>query len=87
MPAIDNKVVLITGASSGIGEATARVLAAGGARVVLGARRTGRLKHIASEIEGRGGSVRIRALDTTISTTSASLPISPKRNSARSTRS
>jgi NADP-dependent 3-hydroxy acid dehydrogenase YdfG len=63
MLVVDNKVVLITGASSGIGEATARVLAASGARVVLGARRTDRLKRIASEIEGRGGSVRFRALD------------------------
>jgi NADP-dependent 3-hydroxy acid dehydrogenase YdfG len=60
---MDNKVVLITGASSGIGEATAHVLAASGARVVLGARRTERLRRIASEIEGRGGSVRFRALD------------------------
>jgi NADP-dependent 3-hydroxy acid dehydrogenase YdfG len=63
MLAVENKVVLITGASSGIGEATARVLAASGARVVLGARRTDRLKHTASEIEGLGGRVRLRALD------------------------
>jgi NADP-dependent 3-hydroxy acid dehydrogenase YdfG len=63
MSVVDNKVVLITGASSGIGEATARMLAASGARVVLGARRSDRLKRIASEIEGRGGSVRFRALD------------------------
>jgi NADP-dependent 3-hydroxy acid dehydrogenase YdfG len=39
MRTLDDNVVLITGASSGIGEATARVLAAVGARVVLGARR------------------------------------------------
>jgi NADP-dependent 3-hydroxy acid dehydrogenase YdfG len=51
MPSIGNKVVLITGASSGIGEGTARVLAEHGARVVLGARRTDRLKSLANEIE------------------------------------
>ncbi len=43
MAGLNNKVVLITGASSGIGEGTARQLAANGARVVLGARRTERL--------------------------------------------
>ena len=58
-----DKVVLITGASSGIGEGTARVLAAHGARVVLGARRTDRLKAIADAIENEGGSARFRALD------------------------
>jgi NADP-dependent 3-hydroxy acid dehydrogenase YdfG len=63
MLVVDNKVVLITGASSGIGEATARVLAASSARVVLGARRIDRLKRIASEIEGCGGGVRFRTLD------------------------
>ena len=63
MPSLDDKVVLITGASSGIGEGTARVLAAHGARVVLGARRTDRLKTIAGEIASRGGAVRYRALD------------------------
>ena len=62
MSNIEGKVVVITGASSGIGEATARLLAAKGARVVLGARRTDRLERIAKEIGG-GGSVRMRALD------------------------
>ncbi len=62
MPAL-NKVVLITGASSGIGAGTARVLAAAGARVVLGARRTGKLAAVAGEIEAAGGQVRTRALD------------------------
>src|SRR6266568_1969973 len=60
---LNNKVVLITGASSGIGEATARRLTASGARVVLGARRTERLKAIAEDIKQAGGSVRFRALD------------------------
>jgi NADP-dependent 3-hydroxy acid dehydrogenase YdfG len=63
MPALNNKVVLITGASSGIGEGTARQLAANGARVVLGARRTERLQAIAADIEKDGGTVRLRRLD------------------------
>ncbi|MDR0067675.1 SDR family NAD(P)-dependent oxidoreductase, partial [Acinetobacter sp. 11520] len=40
---IENKVIVITGASSGLGEATARLLAKKGAKVVLGARRTEKL--------------------------------------------
>jgi NADP-dependent 3-hydroxy acid dehydrogenase YdfG len=60
-----NKIVAITGASSGIGEATARVLAAAGASVVLGARRTDRLEKIAAEIAAAGGVARFRALDVT----------------------
>lgn len=58
-----SKVILITGASSGIGEATARVLAAQGHRVVLGARRTERLAQITAEIRGKGGIAEYRALD------------------------
>ena len=52
---IHGKVVAITGASSGIGEATARHLAALGALVVLGARRTDRLDRVVAEIEAAGG--------------------------------
>ena len=51
MPGLNNKVVLITGASSGIGEGTARQLASNGVRVVLGARRTERLQAIDSILE------------------------------------
>lgn len=46
MQNLENKVVIITGASSGIGEATARVLAQNGAKVVLGARREERLEEL-----------------------------------------
>ena len=60
-----NKIVLITGASSGIGEATARVLAEAGMTLVLGARRTDRLERIRAEIAAAGGTVRIRRLDVT----------------------
>jgi NADP-dependent 3-hydroxy acid dehydrogenase YdfG len=52
---INGKVIAITGASSGIGEAAGRLLAEGGAIVVLGARRTERLDDIAREIRERGG--------------------------------
>lgn len=62
---IQDKVIVITGASSGIGEATARLLAERGAKVVLGARRTERLAMIAEEINGSGGHAQFRALDVT----------------------
>ncbi|MCB8874037.1 SDR family oxidoreductase [Acidisoma silvae] len=66
MQKVQDKVVLITGASSGIGEGTARILAAAGARVVLGARRVDKLEALAAEITAGGGSVRVRALDVTM---------------------
>jgi NADP-dependent 3-hydroxy acid dehydrogenase YdfG len=59
----NNRVVLISGASSGIGEATARLLAANGAKVVLGARRTERLEKIVKEIREAGGVAEFRKLD------------------------
>ncbi|NJL42847.1 MAG: SDR family oxidoreductase [Pseudanabaena sp. SU_2_4] len=62
---IKDKVVVITGASSGIGEATARVLARNGANVILGARRTDRLEAIANDIRSEGGVAEYRALDVT----------------------
>ncbi|RRW56130.1 SDR family oxidoreductase [Pseudomonas moraviensis] len=62
---IQDKVIVITGASSGIGEATARLLAERGAKVVLGARRTERLAVIAEDINGAGGHAQFRALDVT----------------------
>lgn len=65
MSNITNKIVLITGASSGIGEATARALAKAGAVVVLGARRTDRLETLAAEITAAGGKVLYRSLDVT----------------------
>jgi NADP-dependent 3-hydroxy acid dehydrogenase YdfG len=55
MDGIEGKVVAITGASSGIGEATARLLAQRGAKVVLGARRIERLDDIALQIRDGGG--------------------------------
>ncbi|GGA49633.1 MULTISPECIES: SDR family oxidoreductase [Bacillaceae] len=65
MTVINGKVVVITGASSGIGETTARLLASLGAHVVIGARRVERLEVLASDIKKDGGSVVIQQLDVT----------------------
>jgi NADP-dependent 3-hydroxy acid dehydrogenase YdfG len=63
MSRISGKVVAITGASSGIGEATARLLAAQGARVVVGARRSERLEALVADITAKGGSARLHTVD------------------------
>jgi NADP-dependent 3-hydroxy acid dehydrogenase YdfG len=62
---IKDKVVIITGASSGIGEATAKLLASKGARLILGARRDEKLKQIADEIEKDGGQAVYQKLNVT----------------------
>jgi NADP-dependent 3-hydroxy acid dehydrogenase YdfG len=63
MTGIEGKVVAITGASSGIGEATAELLAGRGARVVLGARRAEPLEALARRIVGAGGEAAHRPTD------------------------
>src|SRR2546421_6123365 len=62
---IRGKVVVITGASSGLGEAAARLLSAHGASVVLGARRSDRLQLLADELSGSGGKALAVATDVT----------------------
>ena len=63
MSEIESKVVIITGASSGIGEATARRLGASGAKLMLAARREDRLKDLVAAIEKTGGTVAYRVTD------------------------
>jgi NADP-dependent 3-hydroxy acid dehydrogenase YdfG len=63
---IDGKVVVITGASSGLGEAAARHLSGLGASVVLGARRLDRLRSLSDELTGRGGKAIALATDVTV---------------------
>lgn len=60
-----SKVILITGASSGIGEATARRLVGLGHRVLLGARRTDRLQTLVEELRAQGGQTDYCTLDVT----------------------
>jgi NADP-dependent 3-hydroxy acid dehydrogenase YdfG len=62
---IQGKVIVITGASSGLGEATARRLSAEGASVALGARRADRLRSLAKELTRNGGKALAKATDVT----------------------
>ena len=68
MTGVEGKVVAITGASSGIGEATARLLAERGARVILGARRVERLDEIAQAIREGGGQAVTCQVDVAVRT-------------------
>ena len=62
---VEGKVVVITGASSGLGEATAKILSAQGATVVLGARRQDRIQALAKELTPAGGKALAVATDVT----------------------
>ncbi|WP_373543803.1 SDR family oxidoreductase [Chamaesiphon sp.] len=62
---VENKVIAITGASSGIGAASAKLLAQNGAKVVLGARRIDKLEQIVEEIRAAGGTAEFKAVDVT----------------------
>ena len=62
---IEGKVIVITGASSGLGEATARLLSAQGATVVLGARRAERIEALAAELTAKGGKALAVTTDVT----------------------
>ena len=60
---IEGKVIFITGASSGLGEATARLLSEEGAPVVLGARHADRIRSLVDELTGNGGKALAVATD------------------------
>ncbi|MGF7436626.1 SDR family oxidoreductase [Lentilactobacillus senioris] len=62
---VKNKVVVITGASSGIGATSAKTLAQNGAKVVLGARRENKLQALVNEIQANGGQAAYRVTDVT----------------------
>lgn len=62
---IENKVILITGGSTGLGAETARLLAGRGAKVAVAARRKDRLDDVVAEIAAAGGTAKAYALDVT----------------------
>ncbi|MDM9384637.1 SDR family oxidoreductase [Chlorogloeopsis sp. ULAP01] len=70
---IKDKVVIITGASSGIGEASAKLLASKGAKVVLGARREQQLRPLVDEIQKAGGQAVYQVMDVVNSSDNAAI--------------
>ena len=65
MADLTGRVAIVTGASSGIGEATTRLMAQAGMRVAVCARRKERLERLADEMQGAGGQVSVHPLDVT----------------------
>ena len=61
--AVKNKVVIVTGASSGIGRATAKLLGESGAKVVLAARNEDKLQQAVAEIKEKGGEASYKVTD------------------------
>jgi len=80
---INGKIVIITGASSGLGESTARHLADRGAKLVLAARREDRLKSLAEELEAKGAEVLWQVTDVTDRTQVESLAAATKNKFGR----
>lgn len=62
---IDGRVIVITGSSSGVGKASARLLSSQGATLVLGARRAERIQALADELNGKGGKTLAVPTDVT----------------------
>src|SRR6266404_5741713 len=75
---IRKEIILVTGASQGLGRQFARVLSAHGAAVALAARQTAKLKSLEAEIRGKGGravAVAMDVTDTAIATATARPPL------------
>jgi NADP-dependent 3-hydroxy acid dehydrogenase YdfG len=85
MPQLNGKVAIVTGSSSGIGEATARILAMNGYDLVLGARRTERLEKLKSEIQKQSPSAQVftHELDVTDEPSVVDFVSSVKKNFSR----